>query len=151
MLVPGRQAVHGDPPSSPVSEDFSWEVLDNTRSCGIVVLMVSLSWWGKRVMANGAGLDGVRQWRNAVQEVTFAFGEVEKLKKENGEKENEDGDGDEEGEGSEVEESAVTRGKKRKQPCVPFSFSLLCQKLISSTVRRMTSLPEVHDDARING
>lgn len=66
-------------------------------------------------MENGAGLDGVRDWRNAVKEVTYALGEVEKLKKESGEKENDD---DEQNEGSEVDESAVTRGKKRKEPYV---------------------------------
>lgn len=78
-------------------------------------------------MVEGAGLDAIGDWRDAVKEVTYALAEVEKLKKETGEKENGDDDRDEDDEGSEAVVSVAAAGRKRKQACVfiPFPFFLL--------------------------
>lgn len=115
-LTEGRTVSRGNPSSSVLASDFSWRTLDVTSSCGLILVMVSLSWWGRAIQEDGVSDSQVQGWRDAVADVTFALDEVAKLKQEDAEKENEEeeaGEGGMAGEGSDSENGAVS-SKKRK-------------------------------------
>lgn len=86
-LVPNRTVHRGTPAASVNADDFTWGCINNTTSCGLVLIMVSLSWWGLRVIRAGVGSAKVQEWRDAVAEVRFALTELGKLKDANAEEE----------------------------------------------------------------
>lgn len=72
----GRVIRPSDPALSTLDEGFSWEGLDRTGSCGIVLVLVALVWWGEGVW----GTEGEALWRLAAADVAWALGEVSKEK-----------------------------------------------------------------------
>lgn len=125
-LVDGRTVSRGNPSSAVLSPDFSWRVLDVTSSCGLILVMVSLSWWGRAIWKEDVGDSKAQGWRDAVAEVTFALDAIATLKQEDIEKENEEEEEEEDGDGSTVREdsengrpqqrgSGATSSTKRKR------------------------------------
>lgn len=132
-LVPGRHVTRGDPRASATDDGFAWDVLNVTSSCGIVVIMMSLSWWGQCVMAGGIDMSRVEEWRHAVMEVTYGLEGLLKYKEEDIQKENDEdswGVDDENNEnngndeGAPDAEGSVATSGKRKRGCVSSSSFL---------------------------
>lgn len=116
-LVEGRQVLQGDPRGSMCTEGFSWDQLDVTTSCGIVLVVLSLSWWGAAVLQPGADPAAVQDWNNAVQEVAFGLQELVKLKDVNEGKENDEDEEQKGGDGNEPGDEGLdaTSSNKRKR------------------------------------
>lgn len=74
--MPSREVCRGNPEQSVNRDGFSWSTIDNTKACGIVLVMISLSWWGMNVTKVGADPERVKDWRDAVSEVRFAFSKL---------------------------------------------------------------------------
>lgn len=75
-MQPGRLFELENPPASTYNDNFTWDGLDRTGSCGIVLVMVSLVWWGEAVVDR----EGECLWRKAVADVAWVFGELSKVK-----------------------------------------------------------------------
>lgn len=115
----------GDPHGAEMPADFSWDVLDVTSSCGIVVVIMSLSWWGRHVMAGGVDPAKVQEWRHAVMEVAYAFEQLLKLKEANDGVDSGGSDSENENGGPEGMlngKESVATSTKRKRGCAFLLF-----------------------------
>lgn len=125
-LQPGRTIDHLNMGSFHQDDDSSFDCLDKTGSCGVILVVMCLSWWGAKVhQEDGRRLDGWMEWFVAVCDVAYALEELAVWKDKRAveaeeEEEEEDGSEDKEGKGAEDEHGwGKTRKRKSPSPSLP--------------------------------
>ncbi|TFY78229.1 hypothetical protein EWM64_g5788 [Hericium alpestre] len=65
----------------PPAEGLDWSCMDVTTSCGLVLIMVSLSFWGAQIFDSGGATScQMRDWSDAVSQVTTALAAIRQWK-----------------------------------------------------------------------
>ncbi|TFY76418.1 hypothetical protein EWM64_g7594 [Hericium alpestre] len=65
----------------PPAEDLDWSCMDVTISCGLVLIIISLSFWGAEVFkAGGVSSQQAQEWHDAVAQAILAFTSIRRWK-----------------------------------------------------------------------